>query len=91
MRDALYRFSRAISKYCRVLAAEVDEDDAESIARFMRAVSPIDEYRAVVRTSGGGVVTDEDEGEQPVTPAVTPTPVAPVVTPTPSGGDAPVA
>ena len=75
MRAALRRFTKATSKYFRLLAAEVDEESEESVDRFLKAVSPIDEYRASVRASG--VSEDEDEGEQPA-PA-----------PAPNGGETP--
>ncbi len=47
MAEMLTRFSRAVGAYTRLLAARVDEDDARSIERFRRAVTPIDEYRAM--------------------------------------------
>ena len=64
--------SRVTTRYCRLLAAKLDETDPASIARFRKAVAPIDELRAT-RTSNNGGVIAEDDREQPE-PA-TPTPV----------------
>ena len=70
MRDALWRFSRATSRYCRVLVAEVDEDDAASVSRFVRAVGPIDEYRASMRGSGASEAANEPPREEEPAPVV---------------------
>ncbi|UJR85252.1 Hypothetical protein I5071_73320 [Sandaracinus amylolyticus] len=75
-KDALFVFSRAISKYARLLSAEVDETDAESIERFQKAVAPIDTYRS---TRTAREEEDEEQEEQPATP------VAPIPTPGPIG------
>ncbi len=61
LRSARQRYSRAVAAYCRVLAATVHEDDPASVARFMAAVAPLDEYRALhARTPAEDPDTDVD-------------------------------
>ncbi|MCC6872868.1 MAG: hypothetical protein IT378_01065 [Sandaracinaceae bacterium] len=43
----------SIAHYGRQLAAEVDVDDASSVARFLAAVAPLDMHRAQARRSEG--------------------------------------
>lgn len=84
--EALVKFGRAVGAYGRILAAHCDEEDDEAVARFLRAVAPIDQHRATMRPSHGRD-HDEPEAEEPSSPGVTPpTPVIgpfPVLTPTP--------
>ena len=79
--DAVGRFVSAVSSYARVMAATVDEEDDASVARFTRALAPIDEMRSTYGSS-------DDDDEPPLTPTdVTPAspvlagPTTPVVTP----------
>lgn len=81
--DALRLFSRAVRRYCRVLAANVEEDDAASVERFRKAVLPIDAYRRSVRARGG-IGRNDDADPAPRTPA-DPTPPRPP----PRNGDGP--
>lgn len=75
--DAMFLFSRGISRYCRLLAAKVDETDAASVERFRKAVAPIDEHRST-RTPR--------EADEPGDPVVPDAPSEPV-TPTPATDD----
>lgn len=89
--EGLYALSKAVAKYCRVLSAKVDEDDLESVARFRKAVAPIDTYRSRTSRDGGDAVdatdteaTDGTEFEVAPTPTPNPAPTpAPVAGPTP--------
>lgn len=69
LQEVLFRFSRAVGKYGRLMSARVDEDDPESIDEFLGAMAPIDQYRSS-RTK------DEELVEQPAEP-VAPEPTAP--------------
>ena len=73
--DALTLFTRAVRRYCRILAAKVEEDDAASVERFRKAVLPIDEYREGVRARGG---SEEDVDLDPAVTPPTPVPVEPM-------------
>jgi hypothetical protein len=87
LQEALGTFGRSVGAYGRVLAAHCDESDAASVKRFLDAVAPMDEHRAIMRASGGGNdadVPDEPEvvASAPVSapahtsPGSTPSPVA---------------
>jgi hypothetical protein len=43
---AVSSFQSAVASYVRVLAAEVDEDDAKPVERFFKEVAPIDQLRS---------------------------------------------
>lgn len=59
-------FARGVAAYARLMAADVvDEEDAESVGRFLAAMAPLDEYRA----SRKGTV-DESGDEAPVDPSL---------------------
>lgn len=81
--EAVASFQTAVSAYVRALAAEVDEGDPKSVARFFSAVSPIDELRTRVNASGEEEETEEEDilvAAPPVVPTpTTPTPVPPPV------------
>lgn len=53
-------FTRALARYCRLLAARVDDEDDDEVRRYLTAVAPIESYR-VTRSRGGD--EEEDEGE----------------------------
>jgi hypothetical protein len=52
-------FASDVAAYARLLAAKVDERDPASVARFLKAMAPLDEYRASRR----GVTDDESDDE----------------------------
>ncbi len=82
LQEALRSFSKAVAKYCRVLAANVEEDDPQSVERFRKAVAPIDEYRSR-QTRSAEPVDAADPAAPVVEPEPTPTPVvAPAPAPT---------
>ena len=60
LQEALFRFSRSVGKYGRLMSARVDEDDAASVAEFLHAMSPIDEYRSTR--------AKEEDDEEPGSP-----------------------
>jgi hypothetical protein len=68
------RFVEAVCAYARDLAADVELDDEESLARFLGAVDPIE----ALRSRSGEAEADEEE--EPVV-------AEPVVTPTDTNGD----
>ncbi|UJR86703.1 hypothetical protein [Sandaracinus amylolyticus] len=62
LQHAMQRFSRALGRYARIVASDVDLDDAASVERFRKAVMvPFDQFRTRRTTSG------EVEGEEPAT------------------------
>ena len=61
--EATAAFGRELGGYCRVLVAKLDETNASSVARFKRAVFPLDEYRSARRSD------DDTEGDLFVAPA----------------------
>ncbi|MCZ7681548.1 MAG: hypothetical protein M5U28_23225 [Sandaracinaceae bacterium] len=73
LRDSSVRMAKAIAAYGRAMVATVDEDDAESVAAFKRAMYPLDAYRAAAFARSA-------KGEEPVLDTdVSPTdPVPPV-------------
>ncbi len=77
LQEAIARFGKAVGNYGRVLAASCDEDDEESVQRFLKAVGPMDVHRAGMRS---GASDHADPTPAPV-PAPTPTPVATHPTP----------
>ena len=70
VQETMAKFSRAVGAYTRLLAAKVDEADADSIERFRRAVAPIDEYRSM--RGKGGTEPEEPAEPEPTEPAVGP-------------------
>lgn len=68
LQETLFRFSRAVGRYGRLMAARVDEDDPGSVAEFRAAMAPIDEYRAT-----RGKEAEDEPALEPTEPAV-PTP-----------------
>lgn len=66
--EALVSLGFAIARYARNLVAQLDEDDPESVARFLRLVAPLDAHRASYRSrgraadDGGGPLTDDGGG-----------------------------
>lgn len=64
--DALAKFGRAVGRYCRMLAAHLDEEDPQSVQRFLDAVLPIDQFRAAQR-AGGGHGAEDDVGDEDTT------------------------
>jgi hypothetical protein len=54
--EAVDEFGTAVAAYARVAAAKVDVRDAESVQRFKKAMTPLDEYRA----SRKGHADDDD-------------------------------
>lgn len=81
--EALAQFGRAVGAYGRVLVACVDESSDASVARFARAVAPIDQHRAAM--TGRSKSDDEPIDPTVIDPTLTdPTIPAPFpVTPTP--------
>ncbi|AKF09860.1 hypothetical protein [Sandaracinus amylolyticus] len=76
LQHAMQRFSRALGRYARIVAADVDLDDAASVERFRKAVMvPFDQFRTR-RTTSGEVESEEPETDPPSEPTqpVTPTP-----------------
>jgi hypothetical protein len=71
LQEALGRFGRAVGAYGRAMAATCDEDDPASVARFLKAMAPIDVHRAGARGNGE---SDAPEVTDPNGPFVTPTP-----------------
>ncbi|UJR86232.1 hypothetical protein [Sandaracinus amylolyticus] len=68
VQDAIARAMKSIAGYSRVLVAELDEDDETSVARFRRAVSPLDAYRASTRASTEPETPVDDDGDEPLPP-----------------------
>ncbi len=73
LQAALSELGRCIGRYVRTLLADVDERDPASVERFLRAVAPLDRYRAA---RSGGVSESEEGGEEDEEPAA---PIAPPV------------
>lgn len=74
--DPLRAVAQSIARYGRAVIGELDEDDAESVARARAALRPIDEHRAGVARRGAGASGGAAEPATPPTPA-TPTNVTP--------------
>jgi hypothetical protein len=66
VQERLVQFGRKVGRYCRLLAAKVDEGDPESVQRFLDAVKPIDDLRASSRAGA-------NSSAAPTPPAPAPT------------------
>ncbi len=92
LQEAITRFGKAVGNYGRVLSASCDEDDEASVQRFLKAVSPLDMHRAMMRSSASDTTSaPTDTTTQPATPAHVTTPATPVHAPAPvtSAGSTP--
>ena len=69
-------FARAVAAYARVASARVDEKNGESVQRFLKAMAPLDGYRASRKGSTEDDDNDVVDGTPPVTPVAALTPVA---------------
>jgi hypothetical protein len=67
VKEAIKRFSRAVSFYCRTLVHDYAKDDDEAAARFRAATAPLDEHRATRRERGrsrrGAATSEARRGE----------------------------
>lgn len=63
--EAVAVFTDVLGFYSRLLSSKVRMRDARSIDRFRKAVAPLDEYRANVRSSGA----DDDDADELRAPA----------------------
>ncbi len=71
--EALGTFGRAVGTYARVLAAHCDESNSDSVQRFLSAVAPLDEHRAIMRATSPAVVTPTATDQEVTAPASAPT------------------
>jgi hypothetical protein len=77
--EAMARFSFAVAGYARALTVGLRDTDEEGLARFLRAVAPIDALRIVGKPTDDEVddLDDEDgeeEDEKPSDPDEDPSP-----------------
>lgn len=72
MQDALKALSRAVARYARKLLADVDDEEPSSVERFMRALGPLAEHKASLRTRGPSL--EEEDPAEPVVVGPEPTP-----------------
>ncbi len=87
--DALVTFGRAVGAYARLLAAHCDESDPDSVQRFLSAVAPMDEHRAITRaaTPANATPTATDQPVQDTSapaPAPTQSSVGTITSPAPT-------
>jgi hypothetical protein len=82
LQQKLARFSRKVGSYVRLLAAAVDEENEDSVLRFLKAVEPIDEYRRSGRTLSTEEESQDSNTEEP--PANDGTPSTPVTPASPT-------
>ncbi|AKF10358.1 hypothetical protein DB32_007507 [Sandaracinus amylolyticus] len=74
VQDAIARTMKSVAAYSRVLVAELDEDDEASVARFRRAVGPLDAYRASTRASADQPQVEPTPGDDDPDEPLPPTP-----------------
>jgi hypothetical protein len=72
--DAVAQVSFAIAEYGRLMVGELDRNDPENVARFKKAMAPLDAYRAANARSGAS----EEDVDAPVDPATDVDPNGPV-------------
>ena len=74
--QAVAQVSFAIAEYGRLMVGELDRNDPENVARFKKAMAPLDAYRAANARSGAS--EEEEEVDAPADPVTDVDPNGPV-------------